>query len=148
MLQYPNLVTHVDPLPQKEVSGLWDSDYPLSSLPLLSPAFQVKAWSCVNLIFSPRVGYSAQWLPTLNTELTSGVKVSCTYRNSMVLLPTFLPLTSTTLKNSSLDMSSSYTPSILQATWLSYWLMHATHVPHYSAPTQDRFLLYDTVHTS
>ena len=47
--------------------------------------------------------------------MVAGVNVSCTYRNSMVLLPTFVPLTSTTLKHSSVDVSSSYAPSMLWA---------------------------------
>ena len=47
--------------------------------------------------------------------MVAGVNVSCTYRNSMVLLPTFVPPTSTTLKHSSVDMSSSYASSVLWA---------------------------------
>lgn len=60
--------------------------------------------------------------------MVAGVKVSCTYRNSMVLLPTFVPPTSTTLKHSSVDMSSSYAPSMLWAAWLSCWLTRAARV--------------------
>ena len=43
-------------------------------------------------------GYSAQWQSSPMVWMVAGVNVSCTYCNSMVLLPMFVPPTSTTLK--------------------------------------------------
>ena len=59
--------------------------------------------------------------------MEAGVSVSCTYHNSMVLLPTFVLPTSTTLKHSSVDMSSSYASSVLFG-HMSHIASHAPHV--------------------
>lgn len=76
-----------------------------------------KAWPCLNLIFSPGVGYSAQWQSSPMVWMVAGVNVSCTYCNSMVLLPIFVPPTSSYYLEALVpDMSSSYAPSMLWAT--------------------------------
>ena len=104
------------------VANTSTGDHPLSGLFLPAPipflpSFP-KSLALSKLNFQSRswLTCSAHWLSTQSSPMVgmvAGVKVSCTYRNSMVLLPTFVPPTSTTLKNSSLDMSSSYAPSML-----------------------------------